>query len=134
MLGDKIGEFNGQTIGTRVLEDIGTGPRTEVTDRSSGTAYGVRADSTVTYVGTLRPNGTIAGSGTGFVVTESGETATFRGVGVGHFGPDGSTVWRGSLFYETESEALSRLNGIAALFEYQIDASGKSSGQFYEWK
>ena len=134
MLGENIGEVRGQAIGTRILEDEGQGPRMEITDRSVGMLCGVHVTSTITYLGTMRPNGTIAGSGTGAVMTEDGEMASYRGVGVGRFTRPGVTSWRGSLFFETESAKLSGINGIAVLFEYEVDESGKSEGRFYEWK
>ena len=134
MLGDKIGDTRGQAISTRILEDVGQGPRMETTDQGTGTLYGVHVNTTVTYVGTLRPNGTISGSGTGIVMTEDGESATYRGVGVGTFVRPGVTSWRGSLFFETTSSKLSKLNGIAAMFEYTVDEGGKSEGHFTEWK
>jgi hypothetical protein len=134
MLGENVGEIRGQTIGTRILPDEGRGPRMETTDRGTGTLCGVHVDTTVTYVGTLRPNGTIEGSGSGVVMTEDGESATYRGTGVGKFLRPGVTSWRGALFYETNSSKLSRLNGIAVAFEYLIDESGKSEGHFHEWK
>jgi hypothetical protein len=134
MLGDNVGEIRGQTIGTRILPDEGQGPRMEITDRGTGTFCGVHVDQTVTYVGTMRPNGTIAGEGSGVVMTEDGEAASFRGYGVGKFVRPGVTSWRGALFCETTSAKLSRLNGIAVAFEYTIDESGKSEGHFHEWK
>lgn len=134
MLGERIGELNGQTIGTRILTDEGRGPRMEVTDHATGVLYGIQVTSTVTYIGTLRPNGTITGEGTGFVLTADGHSANFRGTGVGTFTRPGAISWRGALFFETTADELSRLNGIAALFEYQVDESGKSEGQFTEWK
>jgi len=42
--------------------------------------------------------------------------------------------WRGTLLYETSSQKLARLNGIAVPFEYEVDESGKSEGRLYEWK
>lgn len=134
MLGERVGELTGQTIGMRILDDEGQGPRMEVTDHGAGTLYGVQVDSTVTYVGTLRPNGTLSGSGTGFVRTADGKSATFRGYGVGTFTRPGAVSWRGSLFFETTAEELSGLNAIATLFEYQVDETGKSEGTFTEWK
>lgn len=134
MLGDIIGEVRGQGTGTRVLPDEGQGPRLEVTDQGVGTLCGVSINQTVTYVGTMRPNGTISGDGTGMTMTANGGGASLRGVGVGRFTRPGVTSWRGALFYETDSEELARLNGIAVLFEYEIDESGKSEGTFYEWK
>jgi hypothetical protein len=134
MLGEQIGEARGQTIGTRILPDEGTGPRMEITDRAVGTLYGEHINITVTYTGSMRPNGTIAGSGTGTVMTDAGEMAMFRGAGVGRFVRPGVTSWRGSLFFETESKKLANVNGIAVLFEYEVDESGKSEGRYFEWK
>jgi hypothetical protein len=134
MLGEQVGESTGQTTGTRVLPDEGQGPRQEVTDQSSGTLCGVHVTSALTYTGTIRPNGTIAGSGTGVVVTAEGETATVRATGVGRFTRPGAISWRGALYYETTSSALERLNGIAIVFEWQVDESGKSEGRAFEWK
>jgi hypothetical protein len=95
MLGEQIGEARGQTIGIRVLPDEGNGPRMEVTDRSAGTLYGEHINTTVTYTGTMRPNGTIYGSGTGTVMADTGDTASFRGAGVGRIVRPGITTWRG---------------------------------------
>jgi hypothetical protein len=134
MLGEQVGDIRGQTISTRVLPDLGTGPRLEITDQGVGTLCGEHVTSTVTYVGTLRPNGTIQGEGTGVTMTDKGEAATFRGSGVGTFIRPGVTSWRGSLVYETDSKALARLNGIAVAFEYTVDEGGKSEGHLYEWK
>ena len=69
----------------------------------------------------------------GFVVTASGQTATFTGNGTGRFTGPGHLTWRGALFYETTSDELSSLNGIAVVFEYQV-ADGKSEGRLFEWK
>jgi hypothetical protein len=134
MLGENVGEIRGQTIGTRILPDEGHGPRMETTDRGTGTLCGVHVDIIATYIGILRPNGTIEGSGTGVVMTEDGESATFRATGVGTPVRPGSVSWRGALFFETTAAKLSRLNGIAAAFEYLVDESGKSEGHLHEWK
>jgi hypothetical protein len=134
MLGEQVGDIRGQAISTRVLPDLGQGPRLETTDQGIGTLCGEHVTQTVTYVGTLRPNGTVAGEGTGIVMTDKGEAATFRAIGTGVFVRPGVTRWRGTCLYETQSAALSRLNQIAALFEYEIDEGGKSEGHLFEWK
>jgi hypothetical protein len=59
--------------------------------------------------------------------------ATFTGTGVARFTGPGQLTWRGALFYETTSDELSSLNGIAVLFEYQV-ADSKSEGRLFEWK
>ena len=134
MLGEQIGDLRGQSISTRVLADEGQGPRMEVTDQQIGTLCGVGVTTTVTYVGTMRPNGTIAGQGTGIVMTANGGSGTFRGVGVGRFTAPGIVSWRGALFYETDAPELAQLNGIATVFEYEVDESQKSEGRLFEWK
>lgn len=134
MLGEQIGEARGQAISTRVLPDQGQGPRMEVTDQQVGTLYGIDVNITVTYVGTMRPNGTMSGEGTGLVMTADGGSATFRGFGVGTFTKPGVTSWRGAQFYETQTPELDRLNGIAAVFEYEVDENSKSEGRIFEWK
>ena len=134
MLGKTVGDVRGQAISTRILPDLGQGPRMETTDQGIGTLCGVHVTQTVTYVGTLRPNGTITGIADGVCMTEKGEGATFKGLGVGTFVRPGVTSWRGCLTYETAGTELAALNGIAVLFEYQIDESGKSEGHLFEWK
>jgi hypothetical protein len=134
MLGEQVGELRGQAVSTRILPDEGQGPRMEVTDQQVGTLCGVNVTVTVTYVGTMRANGTIAGNGTGIVMTASGGSATFRGTGVGRFVRPGALSWRGALFYETATPELARLNGIACVFEYEVDESSKSEGRLFEWK
>jgi hypothetical protein len=133
MLGEQVAEFAGQIISTRILEDLGTGSRTEATDHTVGTLCGLHAEGTVTYVSTMRPNGTIAGSGNGIVVTANGHTATFRGTGVGRMTAPGTVSYRGAIFYETSAQELSRLNGIAVVFEYEV-VDGKSVSNQFEWK
>lgn len=134
MLGERIGDVRGQHISTRVLPDEGQGPRMEVTDQQVGTLCGVNITTTVTYVATLRPNGHLFGKAVGIVMSTEGEMATFRGAGVGTMNQNGSISYRGSIFYETQTPKLSRLNGIATLFEYEVDEGGKSEGHLYEWK
>ena len=134
MLGQSVGEIRGQAIGRRIIEEEGQGPGMEVTDEGSGTLLGVNVRQTVTYVGHMRPDGHLAGEGTGLVMTADGEGGMFRGRGVGKLTASGAVSWRGLLLYEMGSGKLAALNGMAVLFEYEIDETGKSVGTFYEWK
>lgn len=61
-------------------------------------------------------------------------SATLRGIGVGRFTGPGAISWRGAVLYETQTPELSRLDGTAAVFEYEVDESSKSEGRLYEWK
>jgi hypothetical protein len=134
MLGDKVGEAQGQILGRRIIQDNGGGTAMEVTDAGSGTLLGVNMQQTVTYVARMHPEGHLDGEGTGIVMTAEGEGGTLRGRGVGKFTGPGAVSWRGLLLYETGSGKLSGLNGMAVMFEYEVDAAGKSVGKFYEWK
>jgi len=48
--------------------------------------------------------------------------------------PASATSWRGAVYYQTASKNLSRLNGIAVIFEYEVDADGNSQSKAWEWK
>jgi hypothetical protein len=106
----------------------------EITDQQVGTLCGVNTTATVTYLATMRPNGTLFGEATGVTMSTVGEMATFRGSGVGTINPNGSVTYRGAIYYESTTPKLSRLNGIAVLFEYSVDEGGKSEGHLFEWK
>ncbi len=135
MLGEQIGEETGQVTGIRVLPDEGTGSRVEVSFQTSGTLLGAHVSNMGTYISTPRPDGTLFGDGQGVAVTEQGDMATWRGQGVGHFTGHGTAVsWRGAIYFQTTSERLARLNGIAAVFEHEADESGKTTDTTYEWK
>ncbi len=134
MLGEQVGHEVGQVSGLRVLpgED---GPRVEVSFQASGTLLGIHENNMGTYVSVTRPDGTLFGEGQGIAMTDEGETVTWQGNGVGRFTGHGTAVsWRGAIYYRTTSERLARLNGIAGVFEYETDQSGKSESKSFEWK
>ena len=134
MLGEQVGHEVGQVSGLRVLpgED---GPRVEVSFQASGTLLGIHENNMGTYVSVTRPDGTLFGEGQGIAMTDEGETVTWQGNGVGRFTGHGTAVsWRGAIYYRTTSERLARLNGIAGVFEYETDQSGKSEAKSFEWK
>jgi hypothetical protein len=134
VLGDKVGESRGETIGRRIIEKDGGQTVMEVTDTASGTLLGVNINQTVTYEARMHPDGHLRGEGTGIVMTADGEGGTLSGRGVGKFTAPGAVSWRGLLLYDISSGKLEGLNGMAVMFEYEVDAGGKSVGTFYEWK
>jgi hypothetical protein len=134
MLGEQLGEEIGQITGTRVLPGT-NGPQVEVSFQSNGTLCGVHETNMGTYITITRPDGTLFGEGQGVVMTDDGGMAAWKGHGVGRFTGHGSAVsWRGAVYYETASPELARLNGVAGIFEYETDGSGKVSSKIYEWK
>jgi hypothetical protein len=41
---------------------------------------------------------------------------------------------RGAIYFQTTSERLARLKGIAVIFDYNTDESGKAEAKTYKWK
>jgi hypothetical protein len=107
----------------------------EVSFEAQGQMLGISTTHVGSYVSTVRPDGTIFGDGQGIMRSaDSSEILTWRGSGVGHFTPDGGVSYRGAIYSQSQSPTLSRLNGIALLFEYKVDASGKTESVLTEWK
>jgi hypothetical protein len=135
MLGEQIGEETGQVTGMRVLPSHGGGVKVEVSFEARGTVLGLHENNMGTYVSVTRPDGTLFGEGQGVMMTEHGDMAEWRGNGIGKFTGRGTGVaWRGIVYYQTTSERLARLNGIAEVFEFETDESGKSEAKSWEWK
>ena len=75
------------------------------------------------------------GEGEGILTTQDGDVATWKGQGAGKSKGSGSAAsWRGAVYYQTSSKKLSKLNGIACVFEYEVDENGNSIGTLWEWK
>ncbi len=41
---------------------------------------------------------------------------------------------RGAVYYQSASPKWTRLNSVAGVFEYEVDAQGNTRSQLYEWK
>lgn len=134
MLGEKIGESSGKVTSRRVLPNPGGGPKMETSFEASGRLLGVEETETGTYWSALRPDGSLYGEGQGILMGKSGEMATWVGQGVGTIKKDGGVSYRGAVYYQTASPAWARLNAVAALFEYEVDAQGNTRAQLWEWK
>ena len=134
MQGDKIGEESGKVTSQRVLPNPGGGPKMETSFQASGTLLGTGHTTTGTYASIVRPDGTIYGEGQGIVISKDGDMATWVGQGVGTIKKDGSVSYRGAIYYQTSSAKWSRLNSVAAIFEYVVDAQGNTRAQIWEWK
>ncbi len=133
MLGEQIGEERGQVLVRRVLPSEGN-PKVEVTFQAEGQLLGVTITDMGTYIATVQPDGTLRGEGQGFIRGSNNEAATWTGAGAGHFTDDGGVSWRGAIYYQSQSPAFARLNGIATVYEYGVDGSGKTEATLFEWK
>jgi hypothetical protein len=133
MLGEQIGESSGKRTGRRVLSTEG-GAKVEVSFEDSGTVLGIAMNNIGTYWSQVRPDGTLYGEGQGVVITGDGDLATWKGQGVGMLLSGGAVSYRGALYYSTAAPKLARLNRMAALFEYEVDAAGNTQTKLWEWK
>ena len=134
MQGEKIGESLGKVTSRRVLPNPGGGPKMETSFEARGRLLGVEETETGTYWSVVRPDGSLFGEGQGIVMGKGGELATWVGQGVGTIKKDGGVSYRGALYYQSLAPAWSRLNSVAAIFEYEVDAQGSSRSQLWEWK
>ena len=136
MLGEKIGEFHGKVVGQRILPSDGL-PKFETTAEAAGAIIGVRAKIMATYWSAVQADGSLYGEtvGPAPTITEDGEIAAYRAIGVGHFAGKGSAVsFRGAAFYQGATGKLARLNGLAIIFEWDVDEQGNGKFSLWEWK
>ena len=136
-LGDQIGEASGRITGTRVITPSGTQQqvRIEASFQGSGTLLGQNITDIGTYWQTARPGGVLYGEGDVLYITADGQSAHWRGFGVGRptgVFPAGHFAVCGSV--ETDSQALGRLNEIATVTEYDVDQEGNYRYTFWEWR
>ena len=135
MLGELLSEDRGQITSTRVLpSEPGQGPRLEISFESHGTLLGIGYQEMATYTAVARPDGTITGEGQGLATSSRGDLVTWKGTGVGRMTDSGGTEFRGAIYFETASPNWARLNGVAGVFEYSADESGKTESKVWEWK
>jgi hypothetical protein len=131
MLGSQIGEGKGKRTGRRV---IATTPyvQIEATVEETTTMLGIQGMNIITYHASTKPDGSLDGQGEGVFMTPDGDTVSWKGIGVGRFGAGGSLQYCGSLSYTTASKKFLRLNGIAGVFQWEIDAQGNTHSQIWE--
>jgi hypothetical protein len=136
MLGEKIGEFHVKVIGQRILPSDGL-PKYETTVEITGTILGIPARIMATYWLAVQPDGSLYGETVGPTptITEDGAMAAYRAMGVGRFTGKGSAVSaRGAAFYQGATGKLARLNGLAIVFEWDVDEQGNGTFRLWEWK
>ena len=135
-LGDQVADERGSITAMRVIPGAeGQSPKVEVSFQAAGEILGIQATDIGTYCAVTRPDGLLYGEGQGIITTKDGETAIWKGTGVGRPTGHGSAVsWRGAVYYQSSSERLQRLNGVAGIFEHEADENGNTLGKVYEWK
>ncbi len=132
MLGELIGESRGKRIVRRVLSS--DPPKVEVTFEDSGKILGIEVQGFGTYESEIRADGSIYGEGHGVNMSATGDMLAWKGSGLGKFGEGGAVSYRGILYYRTPSPKLAKLNTVAGIFEYDVDAKGNTHAKVWEWK
>lgn len=134
MLGEKMGELAGKVTSRRVLPGEVSDPSLEISFQSSGKVLGIDVSELGTFWSRPMPGGTYYGEGQGLWVTRDSEGCSWKGTGVGKPNARGGVSYRGSVCLSTSSDRLSRLNGVCAVYEYELDENGNCKALFAEWK
>jgi hypothetical protein len=134
-LGEQLGESTGRITGTRVLAPEGQQLKVEVALEGRGTMLGEDITEVGTYWQTLRPGGVLYGEGVNLWMTTDGESVRWEGFGVGHpTGPPPAGHFGVCGSAQTEAQRLDRLNSVANVLEYDVDAEGNYHWTLWEWK
>jgi len=133
---EKIGSIKAVTT-AKTLSANGNNPVFEVSAISGqGTLAGVEIINTMsTYTAEMGPDGIIHGEcpNAGIFIVADG-VATFRATGIGHFTEDGGTTFKGVVYLQTSAPSLSKLNGAAIVFDWDVDAQGNAEWELWHWK
>jgi hypothetical protein len=132
MLGEVIGETKGKRIVRRVLS--AKPMKVEVTMEDEGKMLGVSTNGFGTYTAEIHPDGTLYGEGEGGMFTDDGEMIVWKGSGLGKLKEKGAVSYRGILYFRTASKKLAKLNDAPGVFEFEVDAEGKTHTKTWEWK
>ena len=133
MLGELIGEARGKRTGRRVLS-VDNGFKVEVSFETTGKLLGIDINEVGTYWSESRPDGSLYGEGQGVMIGHDGSNVTWKGQGVGKFTGGGAVSYRGAIYFGSGTAKLARLNGTAAVFEFDVDASGSTHTKLWEWR
>jgi len=107
----------------------------EMTGTVSGKMYdGDMFTSYFSYDMQMRPDGTTHGDIRGMYRTASGMAGTFTGEGNAIMAMDGSSKHRGCLCYSNPPGKYAAWNGVAVVFEYDVDKEQNIMAKGWEWK
>ena len=139
MLGELLLEEVGSVTSQRVMPPLNGLPQLEISFEAEGSGVGVGYNHRATYLATMQADGTIWAEGHGVVIGANADVVTWRGGGNGRMKPtpDGSYTmsYRGAVYYSsTSTGALGTLSGKVGVFEYEVDASNKTTARIYEWR
>ena len=101
----------------------------------SGTLAGTDVTSFATYSAAMRDDGSFYGEcpNSGVIMAADG-VGTFRATGIGSPTADGGFAFKGVVYFESAAPSLSSLNGVAVVYDWNVDANGDASWDLWEWK
>ena len=135
MLGEKVGSISGPTSMKAIPAEDGNPAFETVASGLSGTLAGTDVTSFATYSAAMRDDGSFYGEcpNSGVVLAADG-VATFRATGIGSPTADGGFSFRRVVYFDSAAPSLSSLNGVAVVYDWEVDASGSASGDLWVWK
>ena len=133
MLGEKIGEIQCSTT-NKALPTDGPLPIFETSAQGAGTLAGAQVQSLATYSSQMREDGTLYGECPAGIVMTADGVATFKATGIGTFTADGGATFRGAVYFQATAASLASLNGICAVYDWDVDAEGNATWILWEKK
>ncbi len=133
-IGKLLTEEQGRLMVRRVVSvDDGTA-KVETTYESAGSFGDVHYTDLGTLWSYIRPDRTLFGEWKGGLRTNGNDTAVYRGITGGTYieTTKHSRTYRGALTFENARGALTELNSVLAIFEMEIDDTGKLN--YRTWK
>ena len=107
----------------------------EQTSQGQGKWYGVESTNISTGISTMRPDGTFAGEGHGFIATKDGDMITIKFNGVGSpTGKGWAATYRGAAFAQTASPKYAQASKLTFVWEYESGENGDYTLKVWEWK
>lgn len=73
------------------------------------------------------------GEGNGAVKSKTGELAVYRATGIAKM-KGSMPVWRGVLYFQSPTMKWGALNGVAVVYEYEMDENENTKVKLWEWK
>ena len=137
MLGERLGEEHGKVTTRRVLE--GSDYRyvkMEIGFETAVNILGMKGANMGTYTVFERVPGQLYGEGQGILMVESGESAIWKGHGIGTSTGNGIGMkFAASVAFQAQTNGkLARLNNVLVLVEHVAEGDGSARSTLYEWK
>src|SRR5260370_35161850 len=126
-IGTLLTEEQGRLTVRRVLSVEDGTAKVETTYESAGSFHGVHYTDLGSLWSYIRPDGTLYGEWKGGLRTDGNDTAVYRGITGGTYieKTKHSRTYRGALPFKNARGALAELHSLLAVFEMEIDNTGK---------